>query len=68
MAPKELETTTVELADGPYELRATSTRTLFEGFARVYTEGRDDDAAEEEEVARRLPDARRGRAYRRPRR
>ena len=37
MAPKELETTTVELADGPYELRASSTKTLFEGFARVYT-------------------------------
>ena len=55
MAPKELETTTVDLADGPYELRATSTRTLFEGFARVYTEGRDDDAAEEDENARRLP-------------
>ena len=54
MAPKELETTTVDLVDGPYELRASSTRTLFEGFARVYTEGRDDDA-EEEENARRLP-------------
>jgi DNA topoisomerase-1 len=55
MAPKELETTTVELVDGPYELRATSTRTLFEGFARVYTEGRDDDPAEEDENALRLP-------------
>ena len=44
MAPKELETTTVELDDGPYELRASSTKTLFEGFARVYTEGRDDGA------------------------
>ncbi len=55
MAPKELETTTVDLADGPYELRASSTKTLFEGFAKVYTEGRDDDAAEEDEVARRLP-------------
>jgi DNA topoisomerase-1 len=55
MAPKELETTTVDLVDGPYELRATSTRTLFEGFARVYTEGRDDEAAEEDENARRLP-------------
>ena len=54
MSPKELETTTVDLADGPYELRASSTRTLFEGFARVYTEGRDDDA-EEDENARRLP-------------
>ena len=55
MAPKELETTTVELADGPYELRASSTRTLFEGFARVYTEGRDDDAEEDEEGSGRLP-------------
>ena len=55
MAPKELETTTVELADGPYELRASSTKTLFEGFARVYTEGRDDDAADEEEASGRLP-------------
>ena len=55
MAPKELETTTVELADGPYELRASSTKTLFEGFARVYTEGRDDDADEEEEGSGRLP-------------
>jgi DNA topoisomerase-1 len=55
MAPKELETTTVDLADGPYELRATSTRTLFDGFAAVYTEGRDDDGDETDEAARRLP-------------
>jgi DNA topoisomerase I len=55
MAPKELETTTVELADGRYGLRASSTKTLFEGFARVYTEGRDDEAAEEDEEERRLP-------------
>lgn len=56
MAPKELETTTVELVDGPYELRASSTKTLFEGFARVYTEGRDDDALDDDEEGdRRLP-------------
>jgi len=55
MAAKELETTTVELADGPYELRASATRTLFDGFARVYTEGRDDDSANDEEDGRRLP-------------
>jgi len=55
MAPKELETTTVELVDGRYELRASSTRTLFEGFARVYTEGRDDDSDEDQEGGR-LPD------------
>ena len=55
MAPKELETTTVDLADGPYELRATSTRTLFDGFAAVYTEGRDDGADESEDGTGRLP-------------
>ncbi|MFL5768594.1 MAG: type I DNA topoisomerase [Chloroflexota bacterium] len=53
MAAKELETTTVELAAGPYELRASATRTLFDGFSRVYTEGRDDGAEDEED--RRLP-------------
>jgi DNA topoisomerase I len=56
MAAKELETTTVELADGPYELRASATRTLFDGFARVYTEGRDDAGGDDdEETAARLP-------------
>src|SRR5689334_8293382 len=54
MAAKELETTTVDLAAGPYELRASSTKTLFDGFAAVYTEGRD-DGADEEEAAAALP-------------
>ena len=49
-----METTTIELAAGPYELRASATRTLFDGFSRVYTEGRDDDAEENDED-RRLP-------------
>jgi DNA topoisomerase-1 len=53
MAAKELETTTVELAAGAYELRASATKTLFDGFAAVYTEGRDDGADDEED--RRLP-------------
>ena len=52
MAPKELETTTVELEAGDYRLRASATRTLFDGFARVYTEGQDDTA---EEAERTLP-------------
>ena len=55
MAPKELETTTMELADGIYELRASATKVLFDGFARVYTEGRDDDAAPDDEETGRLP-------------
>src|SRR5258706_5172908 len=54
MAAKEMETTSVELAAAPYELRASATRTLFDGFSRVYTEGRDDGTAEDEEE-KRLP-------------
>ena len=52
MADKELETTTVELEAEPYGLRASATRTVFEGFAAVYTEGSDDAV---EEAERRLP-------------
>ncbi len=56
MAPKELETTTIDLADGRYELRASATRVLFDGFAIVYTEGRDDAVDDEEnEAGTRLP-------------
>jgi len=57
MKEKELETTTVDLAADPYGLRATATRTLFEGFAAVYTEGRDDA---EDETERTLPALRAG--------
>jgi DNA topoisomerase I len=45
MEAKELETTTAELSAGPYELRASATRVLFDGFSRVYTEGRDESGA-----------------------
>ncbi len=62
MASRELETTTVELAAGDYRLRASATRTLFDGFARVYTEGRDDAA--EDEAERTLPPLREGDATR----
>jgi DNA topoisomerase-1 len=58
MEAKELETTTAELAAGPYELRASATRTLFDGFSRVYTEGRDE--ADEEAEGGRLPALREG--------
>jgi DNA topoisomerase-1 len=52
MTEKQLETTTIDLADASYDLRASATRTLFDGFSRVYTEGRDEG---EEEVERTLP-------------
>jgi len=50
MKEKELETTSVELSAGSYGLRASATKTVFDGFSRVYTEGQD-DAAEEAERA-----------------
>ncbi len=59
MAAKELETTTIDLADGPYELRASATKTLFDGFAAVYTEGRD-DGADDDDAERTLPALRDG--------
>jgi DNA topoisomerase-1 len=52
MKEKQLETTAVELAADRYGLRASATRTLFDGFSAVYTEGRDDG---EDEVERTLP-------------
>ena len=57
MKEKELETTSVDLAADRYELRATATRTVFDGFSAVYTEGQDDTAEEQERV---LPGAPRG--------
>ena len=57
MAAKEQETTTGELAADGYGLRATATRTTFDGFSRVYTEGHDDL---EEEAECQLPPLREG--------
>jgi len=58
MEAKELETTTAELTAGPYGLRATATRVLFDGFARVYTEGLDESrngTDADDDVEGRLP-------------
>jgi DNA topoisomerase-1 len=49
MAAKEMETSTIELSAGRYGLRSTATRTVFDGFSRVYTEGRDDETEDGEE-------------------
>ena len=62
MAPKQLETTAAELDAGRFGLRASATRTLFDGFARVYTEGRDDGTDDETEG--RLPELAEGDAAR----
>ncbi len=56
MKEKELETTSVDLAADRYELRATATRTVFDGFSAVYTEGQDDSTEEQERILPALHD------------
>ena len=59
MAAARLERTTVDFAsaDGQVELRATGQVVQFDGFLKVYDEGRDD---EEDEDSRRLPQVMQG--------
>ena len=62
MASARLERTTVEIAsaDGRIELRATGQVVLFDGFLKVYDEGRDEQPVSDDE--RRLPQIRQGEA------
>jgi DNA topoisomerase-1 len=54
MAQKQLETTSAEFEAGRFGLRASATRTLFDGFTKVYTEGRD-DGADDDDAQGKLP-------------
>ncbi|HUF57250.1 MAG TPA: type I DNA topoisomerase [Thermohalobaculum sp.] len=64
MASARIERTTVEIADKARRaaLRATGQVVTFDGFLRVYEEGRDEAADEDD---RRLPEVREGEALRR---
>ncbi|MEM9394935.1 MAG: type I DNA topoisomerase [Pseudomonadota bacterium] len=55
MAAARLERTTVDIGtqDGQVTLRATGQVIVFDGFMKVYTEGRDDDVLDDED--KRLP-------------
>ncbi len=62
MAGARLERTTVDIAsgDGQVELRATGQVVLFDGFLRVYEEGRDDQVVDDDD--KRLPQIMEGEA------
>ena len=64
MEAARMERTTITIADreGQVELRASGQVVLFDGFLKVYEEGRDDGA--EDEDGRRLPQVARGDALR----
>ncbi|WP_375687191.1 type I DNA topoisomerase [Pseudooceanicola sp. LIPI14-2-Ac024] len=62
MAGARLERTTVDVgsADGQVEMRATGQVVLFDGFMRVYEEGRDDQVVDDDD--KRLPQIMEGEA------
>ncbi|MET0183303.1 MAG: type I DNA topoisomerase, partial [Caulobacterales bacterium] len=62
MEAASIERTSVDFADGSgkTELRATGQVILFDGFLKLYQEGRDDEAEDDE--SRRLPQMRQGEA------
>lgn len=46
MTPAVFDQTTIEIQNGPYELRATGSIMKFPGFTIVYQESRDDDSSD----------------------
>jgi DNA topoisomerase-1 len=64
MAPAVSEVTTVEVEAGRFQLRATGSRLLFDGFTRLYEERPDEDASQlgPDEEGGRLPEVAKGEA------
>ncbi|HET6518842.1 MAG TPA: type I DNA topoisomerase, partial [Geminicoccaceae bacterium] len=67
MASAVLDRVTVEVGsrDGKVGLRAVGTTIAFDGFIKVYREGRDDPVEDDEEAGRLLPPMERGEALKR---
>jgi DNA topoisomerase-1 len=55
MMPALFDQTTIDIEAGRLLFRATGSVLKFDGFLRVYEEGRDEKSEEDEEAARRLP-------------
>ena len=64
MAPAVSEVTTIEVEAGRFQLRATGSRLLFDGFTRLYEERPDEDASHPgpDEEGGRLPEVAKGEA------
>src|SRR5919107_546973 len=60
MMPALFDQTTIDIEAGRFLFRATGSVLKFDGFLRVYEEGRDEKAEEDEEAARKLPLVERG--------
>jgi DNA topoisomerase-1 len=55
MNPAVYDQTTIDIEAGRFLFRATGSVLKFDGFLRVYEEGRDEKAEDDEEAARKLP-------------
>src|SRR5215218_10139973 len=55
MNPAIFDQTTIDIGAGRFLFRATGSVLKFDGFLKVYEEGRDEKAEEDEEAARKLP-------------
>ncbi|HEV2705219.1 MAG TPA: type I DNA topoisomerase [Pyrinomonadaceae bacterium] len=60
MMPAVFDQTTIDIEAGRFLFRATGSVLKFDGFLRVYEEGRDEKTEEDEEAARKLPRVERG--------
>ncbi len=65
MSQAEFEQTAIDLKnkDGSFALRSTGQVMLFDGFIHVYTEGKDDQSAEDEENSSTLPNIEKGDSF-----
>jgi DNA topoisomerase-1 len=55
MMPAVFDQTTIDIEAGRFMFRASGSVLKFDGFLRVYEEGRDEKSEDEEEAARKLP-------------
>jgi DNA topoisomerase I len=60
MNPALFDQTTIDIEAGRFLFRATGSVLKFDGFLKVYEEGRDEKSDEDEEAARKLPLVERG--------
>jgi DNA topoisomerase-1 len=62
MMPAVFDQTTIDIEAGRFMFRASGSVLKFDGFLRVYEEGRDEKSEEDEEAARKLPRVEQGEA------
>ena len=60
MTPALFDQTTIDIAAGRFIFRATGSVQKFDGFLKVYQEGRDEKSEEDEEAERKLPSVEKG--------